>query len=240
MPRRARIRIPGVPIHICHRGVDRAQCFFERAHHELYLGLLAEFARPQQCAIHAYVLMTNHVHLLLTPGTVEAASGLMKHVAQRYSQFINRTRKRSGPLWEGRFHSHIVDSSKYLLTCHKYVELNPVRAGMVRSPDEYIWSSYHANALGQPSPFIVPHPIYDALDGTPGKRTVAYRGLFRNELTPEELKKIRGALAAGTVLGSKEFEERMKAALGRPVTPGKPGRPRKTSQLVQYQDVVFA
>src|SRR5262249_18822371 len=155
-------------------------CFFEHADRELYLGLLSELAPQQQCAIHAYVLMTNHVHLLLTPGTRDAASSLMKHVGQRYSQHINRSRNRSGTLWEGRFHSSIVGGATYLLNCHRYIELNPVRAGMVRSPDEYPWSSYHANALGHPSLFLIPHPVFDALGDTLRQRSEAYRTLFRH------------------------------------------------------------
>jgi putative transposase len=193
-------------------------------------------ARPYQCAIHAYVLMTNHVHLLVTPGTVDAASNLMKHVTQRYSQFINRSRKRSGTLWEGRFHSNLVDSGTYLLTCQRYIELNPVRAGMVRSPGDYPWSSYHANAQGHPSLFVVPHPIVDALGETPRQRTLAYRSLFRHDLSGEELWRIRSSLSAGTALGSKEFEERMKTILGRRVTVGKPGRPRKSHEGIQRED----
>jgi len=227
MPRRARIRVPGVPLHICQRGNDRQPCFFEPAHRELYLGLLTELAPEHYCAVHAYVLMTNHVHLLVTPGSRDAASLLMKHVGQRYTQFVNRTRKRTGTLWEGRFHSNLVDSRTYLLTCHRYIELNPVRAGMVRSPGDYPWSSFRSNAFGEPSLFLVTHPIFDELAPTPECRRETYRELFKRSLTREELRTIRSALTSGTALGSKEFVERMEAALGRRVTKGRLGRPPK-------------
>jgi len=236
MPRRARIRVANVPVHICQRGNDKGRCFFEPSDRELYLGLLAELAPQHQCAIHAYVLMTNHVHLLLTPGATDAASCLMKDLGQRYSQFINRTRGRTGTLWDGRFHSNIVDSGEYLLTCHRYVELNPVRAKMVGSPEEYPWSSYHANALGQPSIFLVTHPVIEAFGETLEQRTHAYRSLFQQEIPEEDLRRIRAALSAGTAFGSKDFEERMKAVLGRPVTVGKPGRPRKARAYVGPDD----
>ena len=144
MARRLRRFVEGVPLHIWQRGVDREPTFRDRADYELYLGLLEEFSAARHCSVHAYVLMTNHIHLLVTPWEPSAASGLMKDVVQRYSQHCNRTWQRTGPLWEGRFKSSLIDSDAYLFTCHQYIELNPVRARMVRHPLDYEWSSRYA------------------------------------------------------------------------------------------------
>jgi putative transposase len=151
MPRRARLSLPGIPWHIIQRGNNRAACFHAEEDYRLYLDYLKEFSAKFDCAVHAYVLMTNHVHLLLTPEHIDSAALLMKHLGQRYVQYVNRTYKRSGTLWEGRFRSCLTQSEQYVLACHRYIELNPVRAGMVKKPQDYPWSSYSANALGDES-----------------------------------------------------------------------------------------
>src|SRR4051812_43159500 len=138
MPRRARIDVPGYPLHIVQRGHNRAACFLEPSGFELYLGLLNELHGKFGCSIHAFVLMTNHVHLLLTPGESGAASELLRRVNLRFVQSMNRTYGRTGPGWEGRFWSSVVENGRYLMTCQRYIELNPVRAGLVKSPETYL------------------------------------------------------------------------------------------------------
>ena len=144
MPRRARLSLPGVPWHIIQRGNNRSVCFHAEDDYQFYLHYLKEFADKFGCALHAYVLMTNHVHLLLTPARDDSAALMMKHLGQRYVQYVNRTYRRSGTLWEGRFRSCLTQSEDYVLACYRYIELNPVRAGMVLKPQDYRWSSYHA------------------------------------------------------------------------------------------------
>jgi putative transposase len=226
MPRRPRIIIPGIPLHIIQRGNNRQACFFADEDYGFYLDWLQEYSRGTGCAIHAYVLMTNHVHLLLTPKHKESAGNLMKRLGQRYVQYINRSYKRSGTLWEGRFRSSVIQQDTYLLTCQRYIELNPVRAGMVNHPGEYKWSSYRVNGQGEPSEFIKVHPLYHDL-GHDAERISAYRELFRHELEPGEIDKIRKATNGNFALGSNHFQEEIGNMLGRRVAPGQAGRPRK-------------
>jgi len=149
MPRRPRLSIACISWHIIQRGNNRSACFYTEEDYRRYLDTLADQSRRFGCAIHAYVLMTNHVHLLLTPARPDSASLMMKHLAQRYVQYVNRTYRRSGTLWEGRFRSCLTQSEDYVLDCYRYIELNPVRASMVRHPRDYRWSSFHANGDGR-------------------------------------------------------------------------------------------
>ena len=146
MPRRPRLQAPGLPVHIIQRGNNRQACFFAEEDMQLFLEHLAKLAKRFRCALHAYVLMTNHFHLLLTPEFASGPSLLMKFLGQRYVQYVNRTYKRSGSLWEGRFRASLVQTEQYLLSCYRYIEMNPVRANMVKHPQDYQWSSYAANA----------------------------------------------------------------------------------------------
>jgi len=177
--------------------------------------------------IHGYVLMTNHVHLLLTPSAKESIGLLMKQLGQRYVQYINRTYRRSGTLWEGRFRSCIVQDDKYLLSCLRYIELNPVRAGMVEHPADYRWSSYRINAQGEKSKLLKPHVMYEALGLTGAARQERYRELFRYELEPGLVDEIHRATNGNFVLGNEHFKEEISKTLGRRVMPGKAGRPIK-------------
>ena len=149
MPRRARLSLPGIPWHIIQRGNNRSVCFHAEEDYYFYIYHLAELAARFGCAIHAYVLMTNHVHLLLTPEKANSVALLMKNLGQRYVQYVNRVYRRSGTLWEGRFRSCLTQTDDYVLACYRYIELNPVRAAMVRHPRDYRWSSYPANADGK-------------------------------------------------------------------------------------------
>lgn len=217
MPRRRRLRLAGLPLHIIQRGNNRTPCFYADEDYGLYLHHLAQLALRFKCAVHAYVLMTNHVHLLLTPDRDDGPSLLMKHLGQRYVQYINKTYRRSGTLWEGRFRSSLVQRDGYSLKCQRYIELNPVRAGMVRHPADYVWSSYRANAGLRPSSLIVPHQEYLGLGATPELRAAAYRRSFRSEMDPADLREIRSAANGGFALGNDRFKAEIAAMLGRRV-----------------------
>ena len=227
MPRHARLRISDLPLHVIQRGNNRAACFVDENDYTLYLGLLQELSPLFACNIHAYVLMTNHVHMLATPGVSDGLSRMMKHLGQRYVQHFNRRHGRTGTLWEGRFRSSIVDSETYLFRCQRYVELNPVRAGMVSHPLEHRWSSYRHNTGLEPSLFVVPHPQFMSLGNTPEQRASIYRDMFREALTNDVIEEIRRAANAGYALGSPAFLERLGKSLNRRVSPGTNGRPRK-------------
>jgi putative transposase len=232
MPRRPRLTLPNVPLHIIQRGNNRQACFFADDDYRIYLEWLGEYATKHACHIHAYVLMTNHVHLLLSSPHSDAPGKLMKALGQRYVQYVNRVYQRSGTLWEGRFRSCLTEDDAYLLTCQRYIELNPIRANMVQHPADYPWSSYRVNA-GIVSPHgdrprfyqITPHPLYMALGHDIPTRQAAYRELFRYSLEPQQVDNIRHATNGNFVLGSGYFAEQIEANLQRRVTPGKAGRP---------------
>ncbi len=227
MPRRARLCLPNVPLHIIQRGNNRQACFFVDEDYRKYLEWLQEYAAKTGCLIHAYVLMTNHVHMLVSVRDGVAAGSLMKALGQRYVQYVNRSYRRSGTLWEGRFRSCLTQEETYLLACQRYIELNPVRAGMVEHPAEYPWSSYRANAQGEADPLVKPHPLYEALGRDAASREAAYRELFRYELEAGLVDEIRRATNGNYALGNERFAEQVAAALGRRAAPGRSGRPRK-------------
>ena len=233
MPRRARLSVPGIPWHIIQRGNNRTACFYADEDYRFYLELLEELSGKFGCTVHAYVLMTNHVHLLLTPEKEESAALLMKHLGQRYVQYVNRTYRRSGTLWEGRFRSCLAQAEDYVLACYRYIELNPVRADMVRHPREYRWSSYRANAEGRSNKLIQPHDMYKRLGRSVGSRREAYRGLFKAHMDDGMMDNIRAATNGNYVLGTARFQEQIGQMLGRRVTKGRAGRPAK---LVEFDE----
>lgn len=226
MPRRARVTVANVPHHIIQRGNNRSACFYADEDYHQYLEWLGQYAAEKECEVHTYVLMTNHVHLLVTPKHETELAELMKCLGQRYVQYINRKYKRSRTLWEGRFKSCITDGAKYVLACYRYIELNPVRAGMVNHPGEYSWSSYGLNAQGESNDLVTPHEIYLALGACRQLRKQAYRSLFKSEMSDELIDCIRVSTNGNYALGSTKFKEQIEAMLGRRVCPGKPGRPR--------------
>ena len=227
MPRQPRYFIPGFPQHVIARGVDRQAVFFSADDYGLYLSVLRGAARAHGCHIHAYVLMSNHVHLLMTPQTERAIPLVFQAIGRGYVQAINRQYERTGTLWEGRYKASIVDSAQYLLTCYRYIELNPVRAGLVASPDRYPFSSYGSNALGKNDPLVTAHQGYLALAARPRARQKAYRQLFEEAIGKRELRAIRDCANASQVLGNSRFKDQLEAMLGRSVRPGRSGRPRK-------------
>lgn len=181
MPRRARLSIAKIPWHIVQRGNNRLPCFFTTGNYSRYLELLASQSAKFNCAVHAYCLMTNHVHLLITPAHANSASLMMKSLSQRYVQHINKKYERTGTLWDGRYKSCLIQERRYLLACYRYIELNPVQAGMVTNPEDYPWSSYKFNAEGSSSSLITPHAEYLQLSNTKSKRLKEYKSLFENQ-----------------------------------------------------------
>ena len=240
MPRTARLRLPDVPLHILQRGHNRSPCFIDTKDYELYLGLLEEFSLLHACPVHAYVLMTNHIHLLATPQRPESASEMMRSVNQRYVQHVNRKWKRSGSLWEGRFRSSLVDSESYFFTCQRYIELNPVRAQMTAFPGQHPWSSYRANAEGFPTSLVVEHSLYAGLGADAAARRRNYRAMFDRPLSPVQLEAIRGAIRSNRPLGSEAFAKAMTSIFGKRAETPSMGRPRgspgKNEQAPLFQE----
>lgn len=229
MPRQPRYNLIGVPQHVIQRGNNRSAVFFSKADCRRYLDDLRRAAERHDCQVHAYVLMTNHVHLLMTPRVAGGVSKAMQSLGRRYVAHINGTYQRTGTLWEGRYKAALVESERYLLTCHRYIEMNPVRArGMdVSHPGEYPWSSYRANALGAADPLVTPHPEYLKLGANPGERERAYRRLFEEHIDEQTLTSIRRSLNECRVFGGEAFKDEIEAVLARRVRPGKRGRPPK-------------
>lgn len=225
MPRKPRFSIPDHPQHVIQRGNNREPCFYSEADYRRHLESLTEVAARYSCQIYAYVLMTNHVHLLVSSAIAYGISQMMQALGRRYVYYINRSYQRTGTLWEGRYKASLVDSEAYLLTCMRYIELNPVRARMVSHPGEYPWSSYEANGQGKQDILITPHPLYLALGASPGQRQVAYRELFRNHLDNDLLQEIREALNHELVLGRSYFKDKIEAVTNRQTRIGRPGRP---------------
>ena len=234
MARKSRFVIPGVPQHVIQRGNNREPCFFSETDYRSYLDVLHESASRNQCHVHAYVLMTNHVHLLVTPFADHSISHMMQDLGRKYVRYINHSYRRSGTLWEGRFKASLVDSDAYLLTCMRYIEMNPVRANMVNHPGEYHWSSYHANAQNNTDAVITSHPLYEKLGSTKAAQQHAYRELFRYRLDHTTLHDIRDALNQELVLGRDDFKENIELTTKRQTRPGLPGRPRVEEEAASY------
>jgi putative transposase len=202
MPRPRRVVLPSVPLHIIQRGNNRVPCFASANDYLVYLDMLRECAFDCGCAVHAYVLMTNHVHLLLSPSDGDSVSMMMKRLSCRYVLYFNRRHDRTGTLWEGRFHSSLVQDERYLMICHRYIELNPIRACMVAAPSEYPWSSYLGNALGRQNDLLTPHSVYTRLGADADTRQAAYRHLFSECLSDDTLDQLRQAGKGNRPLGA--------------------------------------
>lgn len=226
MPRHARIMVAGAAVHLLQRGNNRADCFFSEEDRRFYLFHLARLLPRARCDLHAYCLMTNHVHLLATAHDMTSCATLMKHLGQLYTQYVNKTYRRTGSLWEGRFKSCLVQSEGYLLTCQRYIELNPVRAGLAVSAARYPWSSFRANAHGEECAYVVPHSQYLRLGKSPAERQAVYRDAFGSLAAEAQFDEMRQATNAGYVVGDAGFKRAMARLVGRRVEQGNPGRPR--------------
>ena len=227
MPRQPRYFLPGIPQHVIVRGVDRQATFFQEDDYALFRHALLINTARHGAAVHAYVLMTNHVHLLVTPEAKHSIPQLLQGLGREFVQRINRRYGRTGTLWEGRYKASLVDDDAYLLHCQRYIELNPVRAGMVSDPGHYKHSSYRHNALGKKDPIVSPHRIYSQL-GTDCARLQNYRKLFESELDRNLIDDIRKTTNACRVLGDDKFKDQIETMLKRRVRPRPIGRPRKT------------
>ncbi len=214
MPRTIRFCPPGIPQHIIQRGNNRQPTFKGRVDFAFYCRLMEQYSEEHGVALHGWVLMTNHAHLLVTPSTENSLSAFMQSIGRRYVRYFNRRHERTGGLWEGRFRSCLIDSENYLLACQRYIEMNPVSAGMVTNPEDYWWSSYQCHALGKVSDMHSPHPIYQALGKDQSDRQRRYRQLFAKPM-PDYLKdEIRKTARNGKSLGSIEFKSQLKVRYG--------------------------
>ena len=223
--------LPDYAYHIVQRGNNRQACFFEVENYHVYLKYLGDSLCRYGNSLHAYCLMTNHVHLLVTPLEVSSVSNLMKVACSRFAQYINRKYSRTGSLWKGRHKFSVVESEQYLLKCLRYIELNPVAAKMVSRPQEYLWTSYHRNAWGEKDS----HAAYLDLGKDQAARCSSYRELFRQALSAEDMLSIRQAAHYSMPLGSDKFLEQIECKTGRSI--GYAGRGRPFNKLIKNKSL---
>ncbi|MFK5915782.1 MAG: transposase [Woeseiaceae bacterium] len=226
MPRKPRMYLADIPAHVVQRGNNREACFFSDDDSLFYLEVLAQGLRRYKVKLHAYCLMTNHVHLLMTPEDESGISRVMQHIGRHYVQYINKTYRRSGTLWEGRHKASLVDVDNYLLKCYRYIEMNPVAASMVKTPEQYRWSSYQYHAWGKPNEIIRDHILYEELGSASDIKCHAYRELFKIQIPDEDLHIIRESMKYNYPLGNERFKEQVEGALGRTVSQNQRGRPK--------------
>jgi len=231
VPRLPRYVLPGQPQHVIQRGNNRCPIFIADEDYGCFRYYLQRACVRHGCHIHAYVFMTNHIHLLLTPDSEGSISKMMQSLGRRYVQYFNTTYQRTGTLWEGRYKSTLIDSENYLFTCSRYIELNPVRANMVSHPGEYRWSSYHANALGTQDSLVQPHQRYLALDKDASIRQAAYRDLFRVHIDEKTLVEIRQATQKGWILGNARFKDEIEHLVQRRTRPLPRGGDRRSIEF---------
>ena len=227
MPRPPRVVLPGHTLHCIQRGNNRSSCFVDDEDRACYLAALHHASVRARCPIHAYVLMPNHVHLLVTAGEPRAPARMMQALGRNYVRHFNERHGRTGTLWEGRYRSSLIDSERYFLQCSRYIESNPVRAGLVSGPEEYEWSSFRSNAEGQPDALVRRHAVYLALGRWGATRRAAYRALFETPLDARVLDAIRRATNGGSALGFDDSRSSLERALGRPLSRGKHGGDRR-------------
>jgi putative transposase len=231
--------LAGVPVHAVQRGNNRAACFHEDEDRSFYIHQLGRLLGEEGCALHAYCLMTNHVHLLLTPERAASCGRMFKRLGVLHTQYTNRRYGRTGTLWEGRFRSCLVQSEHYLIACQRYIELNPVRAGIVSHPGAYTWSSYRANAEGVQDFLIMPHRDYQCLGRDDNERRQEYRRLFGTHLDTEFLREIRSTTNGGYALGTEAFQQEVAQRIGRRAVRGMPGRPSPAPSIEEMEPDLF-
>jgi putative transposase len=225
MARLPRLTVPGYPHHVIQRGNNRQPIFASPGDYGLLLGLLTENAKKFGVAVHAYVLMSNHFHLLATPSTAEGLPQMMQAVGRSYVRYFNDEQGRSGTLWEGRYKSTLVQTDRYLLACMAYIDLNPVRAGMVATPNDYAWSSYGHHVGQRADKLITPHPLWWALGNTPFAREEAYAKLVQAGITADQQQQLTQSALSGWALGDGDFVADLQKRTERRVTKAAAGRP---------------
>ena len=227
MPRKPRFYIPKVPVHVVQRGHSSEPVFIDDGDYTAYLSWLGQAAEKHGCVIHAYVLMTNHVHILTTPDSKDSVGAMLQMLSRHFGPYLNYQYGTSGSIWEGRYKASLVQDDYYFLSCMRYIELNPVRAAMVRTARDYRWSSYRANAVDKADDLLTPHAEYLKLGKTKRTRLIAYRDLFKAHQDEEELASIRAAWQTGTPLGNALFKEKIERKLKLKIGHAKRGRPSK-------------
>ncbi|RJX31786.1 MAG: transposase [Oxalobacter sp.] len=231
MARLPRFTVPGQPQHVIVRGNNRAEIFCSDEDYRFYLEKLHQACQKHGCDIHAYVLMINHLHLLMTPHTEDGLGKVLQMVGRYYVQYFNYCYQRTGTLWEGRYKATLIDSETYLLTCMRYIELNPVRAGMVAHPADYAWSSYRHNAQGHNDALLTPYREYRRLGKTDQERQAAYRQLFKHHIAERAINEIRETTNKAWVLGNDRFKQSIERQVGRRVAPVARGGDRKSEKF---------
>ncbi len=228
MARTSRIVVPNLPHHIIQQGNDRQPIFRDDEDCQLFLGWMREASRQFKVAIHAYALMGNHLHLLATPSDAQGLARMMQLLGRFYVPYFNRKYDRTGTLWQGRFKTSVIESDQFFLACTRYIEMNPVRAGLVAHPAEYKWTSYAHHVGDKPDSLIADHPLYWALGNTPFEREAAYKHFMQQPAAQEEIESLRQAVMKGRALGSEQFQIQLEKRMNRRVRPGKRGRPAKS------------
>ncbi len=224
MPRPPRLFLENVPQHLTQRGNNRQKIFFAPEDGQRYLDWLGELSNIHYCRLHAYVLMPNHIHLLLTPGSADSVPAMMQKLNARYGRYVNKTQNRTGTLWDGRYHAAMIDSDNYLLACYRYIELNPVRAGLAETPGAYRWSSFRGNGAGAGDPLLTPHPLFKTLiAGTDGRE--AYCQLVAGGLTPEQYARLHASSYSGRAVGSDHFLDQLEVRTGQSARDRRVNRP---------------
>ncbi|MGQ0621578.1 MAG: transposase [Panacagrimonas sp.] len=231
MARLPRLSVPDYPHHVIQRGNDRQTTFRDADDYELMLRLLAEYSEREKVAIHSYVLMGNHFHLLATPATATGLPLMMQAVGRRYVQAFNKRHERTGTLWEGRYRATLVQTDRYLLACMAYIDLNPVRAGIVARAGDYRWSSYaHCVGLRQDR-LVTPHALFWGLGNTPFAREAAYADRVSQGLSPDQQSSLTDSVLKGWALGEPGFIANLQSRTERRLCRGKPGRPSRKAGI---------
>mgnify|MGYP000353068509 FL=1 len=239
MARQARIVVPGQTLHITHQGNMQQDVFNNDQDHQRFIEGLVASRDQSGCSLHAYVLMPNHYHLLLTPPTGNALSEFMQSIGRRYVRYFNKEYQRSGTLWEGRYKSSLVDSEAYLLQCYRYIEDHPVRSNIVSAANQHQWSSYHHNALGETDPLITEHDNYTQIATTEDARKNVYSSLFKTALDSETTSLITSSVEKGEVLGSDRFHQSIESIVGLKTKRGSHGGDRKSDHYKKKKAAVM-
>jgi putative transposase len=231
MARLPRLTVPGYPHHVIQRGNNRQALFVSKDDYEKLLALLEEFAKKFSVAIHAYVLMSNHFHLLATPESADGVPKMMQALGRSYVRYFNDRHQRTGTLWEGRYRSTLIQAERYLLACMVYIDLNPVRAGMAADPAEYPWSSYLYYVGRRADRLVTPHPLFWELGNTPFARDAAYADLVHSGISSEQERALTDSALRGWALGEPDHMADLQRRTERRLAKGKAGRPKRSKAI---------